>query len=144
MAEIQHELKIAVPRAKVFSALTSRTALEHWHRAKVGEGEREWRIEYPDGTLFRWSVVESSPERVAWRCTEGPGQAVGKEASFALVDAGGGRTLVVFAHAGWLDASGNYRKCNTRWAILLHHLRASLETGKHEPPLEAPRCSRSD
>jgi uncharacterized protein YndB with AHSA1/START domain len=128
MAEIQHELKIRAPRPKVFSTLTDRMALERWHRAKVSAGEREWRIAYPDGTVFRWNVVESSPGRVAWRCVEGPGQAVGKEASFAVTEAGNDRTLVEFAHAGWPGTDGNYRKCNTRWAILLHQLQREAET----------------
>jgi uncharacterized protein YndB with AHSA1/START domain len=128
MAEIQHELKIRAPRAKVFSTLTDRMALERWHRAKVSGGEREWCIEYPDGTVFRWNVVESRLGRVAWRCIEGPGQAVGKDASFTFTDAGNSRTLVEFAHAGWPGTNGNYRKCNTRWAILLHQLQQEAET----------------
>lgn len=127
MAEIQHELKIRAPRADVFSALTDAVALERWHRAKVSGGEREWRIAYPDGTVFRWKVVESGPGRVAWRCVEGPGQAAGKEATFTFSDADDDHTLVEFLHAGWPEAHGNYRKCNTLWALLLHRLRQEAE-----------------
>jgi uncharacterized protein YndB with AHSA1/START domain len=60
MAEIQHELKIRAPRAKVLSTLSDRIALERWHGAKVSAGEREWRIEYPEGAVFRWQVVDAS------------------------------------------------------------------------------------
>jgi uncharacterized protein YndB with AHSA1/START domain len=127
MAEIQHELKIHAPRATIVEAFTNRAALERWHRAQVSGNEREWRLEYPDGTAFRWRVVASSPGRIAWQCVEGPGQAVGKEASFTFSDADNDRTLVEFVHAGWPGTHGNYRKCNTRWAILLHRLQREAE-----------------
>jgi hypothetical protein len=44
-----------------------------------------------------------------------------------------GRTLLEFAHTGWRDDDGNFRKCNTLWAILLYHLQRYLETRKGEP-----------
>jgi uncharacterized protein YndB with AHSA1/START domain len=125
--DIQHELKIHAPHARIFQALTDQATLERWQGAKVKEGEREWRLEYPDATVFRWKVIESSPARVAWQCAEGPGQAIGKQASFTLSDMGSDNTLVEFAHAGWQGTGGNYRKCNTRWAILLHRLQQETE-----------------
>jgi hypothetical protein len=51
---------------------------------------------------------------------------------------GQGRTLIEFAHRGWPHTDGNFRKCNTQWAILLHHLRDFVETGKAAPALKAP------
>ena len=32
-------------------------------------------------------------------------------------------------HAGWPGTHGNFRKCNTTWGVLLHHLRDYVETG---------------
>jgi uncharacterized protein YndB with AHSA1/START domain len=128
MAEIQHEFKLRASCDRILHALSDSTALARWQGAKVTGDQREWRLEYSDGTVFRWQVVEASPARVVWRCVEGPGQAVGKEASFTLTDAGNNRTLLEFAHTGWPGPSGNYRKCNTRWAILLHQLQQEAET----------------
>jgi hypothetical protein len=65
MAEIEHELKIRAPRARILHVLTDRLALEHWHRAKVSGNEREWRIEYPDATVFCWKVEYSGAIRFA-------------------------------------------------------------------------------
>jgi len=127
MTQIQHELKIHAPRARIFQALTDRAALERWHGAKVKETEREWHFEYPNATVFRWKVLESSPTRAAWRCVEGPGQAPGKEASFTLSEMGDDHTLVEFEHSGWQGTTGNYRKCNTRWAMLLYDLKRETE-----------------
>jgi uncharacterized protein YndB with AHSA1/START domain len=133
MAEI-HELKMQASRDRIVEALTDSTALARWQGAKVTGTKREWRLQYPDGTVFRWQVVEASPERVVWRCVEGPGQAVGKEASFTFTDAGNGRTLVEFAHSGWQGTTGNYRKCNTRCChetpvARQHTLRSGLFAG---------------
>jgi len=127
MTQIQHELKIRAPRSRIFEALTDRAALERWQGAKVKETEHEWRFEYPDATVFRWKVTESNPARVTWQCVEGPAQAPGKEASFSLSEMGDKRTLVEFAHTGWQGTGGNHRKCNTRWAILLHRLQQEVE-----------------
>ena len=125
--DIQHELKIHAPRARILAALTERAPLGRWQGAKVTAGEREWRFDYPDATRFRWKVIESSPKRVAWQCLEGPGQAIGKEASFTLSENGDAATLLEFAHTGWPGTDGNFRRCNTRWAILLHQLQQEAE-----------------
>jgi len=53
MAEIHHELKMRASRDRIFQTLTDGVALERWHGAKVTGNKREWRLEYPDGTVFR-------------------------------------------------------------------------------------------
>jgi hypothetical protein len=87
MAAIQHQSKIHAPRAKIFWAFTDRT-VELWYQPKVSSKKCRWRIEYPDPTVFRWNVVESSSWRVARQCAEGPGQVVEKEGTFTLSNAG--------------------------------------------------------
>jgi uncharacterized protein YndB with AHSA1/START domain len=137
--DIQHELKIHAPRARILAALTEQAPLGRWQGAKVTEGEHEWRLEYPDATRFRWKVIESSPTRVAWQCLEGPGQAIGKKASFTLSENGDTATLLEFAHTGWPGTDGNFRRCNTRWAILLHQLQQEAEAPVAVNDGNAPR-----
>ena len=127
MADIQHELKVRAPRGRVLEALTEPAAIARWHGASVTGGDSEWRLEYPGGPVFRWEVVAATPDRVAWRCVEGPGDARGTEVSFRLADRADGRTLVEVAHTGWPGTGGNFRKCNTLWAVLLHKLRQTAE-----------------
>ncbi|KAA0096132.1 SRPBCC domain-containing protein [Mycolicibacterium sp. P1-18] len=133
MSEIDHELKIEAPPERVFAALTTLEGVRGWHApAASGSGEvgGEWVFPYADHPEFRWDVTESeAPTRVAWRCTRGPGDSVGTTATFTLepVD---GRTLVELRHAGWPGTHGNFRKCNTTWGVLLHHLRDYVETGQ--------------
>jgi len=140
MAEIHHELKMKASAERVFEALTTAEGLKAWHSAHVeGDGApgHAWRFEFSGRPTFRWEVTESAaPTRVAWRCVEGPGDSVGTSVTFRLSGAGGERTLVELAHKGWPGTHGNYRKCNTYWGVLLHHLKQYVETGLPRPAFE--------
>jgi uncharacterized protein YndB with AHSA1/START domain len=133
MNEIDHELKIDAAPERVFEALTTLEGVQGWHAPTAsGSGEvgGEWVFPYADHPEFRWEIVESErPTRVAWRCTRGPGDSVGTTATFAIAPADG-RTMVELRHAGWPGTHGNFRKCNTTWGVLLHHLRDYVETGQ--------------
>jgi uncharacterized protein YndB with AHSA1/START domain len=124
MVAIEHEIKISATPQRIFEALSRRDALSDWYAGRVAGDGKEWRLEHSDGPTFRWKVIEAvSPRRIVWQCVEGPGDSVGTQASFTLLPQDAGRTLVEFAHSGWPGTHGNYRKCNTLWAILLHHLK---------------------
>jgi uncharacterized protein YndB with AHSA1/START domain len=140
MAEIHHELKLKAPPERVFEALTSAQGLKAWHSPQVeGDGApgHAWRFTFTGRPTFRWQVTASAaPEHVAWRCVEGPGDSVGTTVSFHLSKADEDRTLVELVHAGWPGTHGNFRKCNTYWGVLLHHLRQYVETGTPCPAFE--------
>jgi uncharacterized protein YndB with AHSA1/START domain len=137
--DIDHELKIAATPEQVYAALTTPDGLRGWHAPTVtGSGEvgGEWTFAYADHPEFRWAVVESdAPQAVVWRCTEGPGDSVGTVAAFTIV-AIDGRTRLELRHSGWPGTHGNFRKCNTTWGVLLHHLRDFVETGDAAPAFE--------
>ena len=139
MSEIDHELKIDAAPERVFAALTTLEGVRGWHAPSAsGSGEvgSEWVFPYADHPEFRWEVTESeSPTRVAWRCTRGPGDSVGTTATFTVTPADG-RTVVELRHAGWPGTHGNFRKCNTTWGVLLHHLRDYVETGQSATAFE--------
>lgn len=131
MAEIDHEIKVNAPVERVHRALTTTDGLRAWHTPDAdgtGAVGTEWRFGYAGRPGFRWRVVASDPTRVAWECTHGPGDAVGTTVSFELAPAADGRTLLTFRHSGWPGTHGNYRKCNTTWGVLLHHLKKYAET----------------
>lgn len=132
MLEIDHEIRIEATPEEVFAALSTRDGLAAWHTPNVtGSGDvgGEWVMTFTGRPEFGWEVIASeAPRRVAWRCTRGPGDSVGTTATFTLA-ADGDRTLVELQHAGWPGTHGNFRKCNTLWGVLLHHLRDYAETG---------------
>jgi hypothetical protein len=138
MAEIHHEIKLHATEDRIRQALTSVADLKAWHGGRVTAAGDAVRFEFADAApTFRWAIMKSG-KGVVWRCLEGPGDSVGTEASFSILAGDKGRSLIEFAHRGWPHTDGNFRKCNTQWAILLHHLRQYLESGKEDPALRAP------
>jgi uncharacterized protein YndB with AHSA1/START domain len=136
---IDHELKIDAPPEQVYEALTTLEGVKGWHNPTVtGSGEvgTEWVFSFADHPEFGWEVTASDvPCRVVWRCTRGPGDSVGTTVTFTIVPANE-RTLLELQHAGWPGTHGNFRKCNTTWGVLLHHLRGYVETGDAAPAFE--------
>ena len=137
MIDIQHEIKIRAPQQKVFNAISTLEGLRCWHSAKIDGGPKvgdTLRFESVSNPIFRWQVAElDAPKRLQWKCAEGPGDSVGTSVVFNLNETSDGRTQVELAHSGWSGTHGNYRKCNTLWAILLHHLRMYAETDTANP-----------
>ena len=137
MVDISHEIKIKATPDHVFAALTKVDELKAWHSGHVSGHDRVGGVLHIEGSGkpgFDWKVTElSPPKRVGWICTAGPGDSVGTTVLFELSLADQGRTLVECTHGGWPGTHGNYRKCNTLWGVLLHHLRQYVETGKPAP-----------
>jgi len=137
MAEITHEIKIKAPQEQIYGALTTLPGLAGWHSAKVkGDAGPQGVIAFESHfrPSFEWEVaVLKKPDLVEWTCIQGPGNSVGTTARFVLSSLPDHRTLVELSHSGWADTGGNFRKCNTLWGILLHHLRKYSETGKADP-----------
>lgn len=140
MPDIHHEIKISAPPGRVFEALSTRAGVAGWHTPSAsgtGEPGTEWRFAFADGPEFDWAIETSdAPRLVRWRCTRGPGDSIDTTATFTLSATDDGRTLVEHVHAGWPGTHGNYRKCNTLWGVLLHHLRTYAETGDAAPAFE--------
>jgi uncharacterized protein YndB with AHSA1/START domain len=136
MADIHHEIKInALPEA-VREALTNPSELTKWHtsRTESTNGSEQAFTTYPnDGPKFEWKVLKPDSNTIEWECLGGPGHSVGTVARFQLSPLSDGRTLVEFSHIGWPDSKGNFRKCNTLWAILLFHLQKYLGTKRAAP-----------
>ena len=136
MPEIHHEIKIKADPEAVFAALTTVDGLKGWYAAEVEDRSGSWAFTHTskDHLKFVFEVTESeSPSRVGWRCSEGPNDAAGTTTTYLLSATGDGRTLVEFSHTQWPGSEGNFRKCNTNWAILLHHLKQYVETGTATP-----------
>ena len=134
MAEINHEIKISAAPQDVYKALTSASELTKWHTSRTENSAGEGFTVYPtDGPTFQWKVLKPDAHTVEWQCVAGPGDSVGTIARFQISPLSDGRTLVEFSHSGWPDTKGNFRKCNTLWAVLLFHLKKYLSTKQAEP-----------
>lgn len=133
MHQIDHELKINAAPEQAYAALSTLDGVKGWQTptaSGTGEVGSEWVFSFADHPEFAWEVTASeAPSNIGWRCTRGPGDSVGTTVTFTLTPTSDGRTLVEHVHAGWPGTHGNFRKCNTTWGVLLHHLRDYVETG---------------
>jgi uncharacterized protein YndB with AHSA1/START domain len=138
--EIHHEINVAASPDRVFAALSTLEGVKGWHTPNAegtGEVGDEWVFSFADHPDFGWEVVTSDATReIGWRCTRGPGDSVGTTATFTLAQTDDDRTRVEHVHAGWPGTHGTFRKCNTTWAVLLHHLRDYVETGEAAPAFQ--------
>ena len=133
MADINHEIKINATPQTIYQALTNTSELAKWHTADVDGKGGTFTTHPSHGPNFEWRVLKPDSQTVEWQCIAGPGHSVGTVAQFKLSPSEGGRTLVELSHTGWPDTSGNFRKCNTLWGILLFHLKQYLDAGRATP-----------
>ncbi|NMN99582.1 SRPBCC family protein [Antrihabitans stalactiti] len=134
--EISHEIKISGSPEQVFTALTTAEGIQSWqtpHAVGTGEVGSKWEFKFSGRPEFAWEVVASQPSHVEWLCAAGPGDSVGTKATFEISALDEGTTLLVLTHSGWPGTHGNYRKCNTIWGVLLHHLAQAVKSGKPAP-----------
>jgi uncharacterized protein YndB with AHSA1/START domain len=132
MAEISHEIRISGTPEAVYDALTTIDGVRSWQTPNAegtGAVGTEWVFTFTGRPQFVWEITESAaPSTVQWRCVEGPGDSPGTTATFGIEALDDGRTLLTLHHAGWAGTHGNFRKCNTIWAVLLHHLQQYVHT----------------
>lgn len=133
MTEISHEIRVSGTPEQVYDAVATVDGVRGWQTANAegtGVVGSEWVFEFTGRPHFVWEVTESdAPRTVAWRCVEGPGDSPGTTATFGIEPLADGRTLLTLTHAGWTGTDGNFRKCNTLWGVLLHHLQQYVHTG---------------
>lgn len=133
MAEISHEIKISGTPEQVYDAIATAEGIRSWQTPNAegtGVVGTEWVFEFTGRPQFVWEIVESeAPAKVRWRCVEGPGDSPGTAATYEITALDDGRTLLTLHHSGWSGTNGNFRKCNTIWGVLLHHIQQYVQTG---------------
>lgn len=141
MPTIEHEIKIEASPEAVFTALSTKDGIAAWQTPHIeGDGSvgSEWRFLFEGRPEFGWRVLTSSvPHTVEWECTAGPGDSVGTKARFEISSTDDGRAHLALTHTGWPGTHGNFRKCNTIWGVLLHHLKQAVETEQPAPAFPA-------
>lgn len=107
------------------------------------EGLSKWWTPHTTGStakggeiLFRFPetgpdmrVLESTPNKVLWKCTNGPTEWIGTHLSFDVSERDG-QTILMFKHADWAEEVPFFHFCSTKWALFLLSLRDYLETGQ--------------
>ena len=139
MVDIIHRVGIKAPVSKVQAAVSTVTGVAGWWTRETS-GDAEPAVMK---VLFRkksgeeigkmkFELVNSTPEEVVWRFTEGPDEWLGTEVTFSLSQQGDS-TIVLFGHRNWREAVEFTAHCSMKWAVFLLSLRQLVETGSGSP-----------
>ena len=136
MADIRHRIAVKAPREQVYNALATIEGLAGWWtRDTRGEAAPGKNIAFYFGgenPAAVMTVTEQGPNRVAWRCDEGPEEWLGTTVTFDLKREDE-YTVVLFTHAGWQEPVEFMHHCSSRWAYFLFSLKAGIERGAATP-----------
>lgn len=149
MPNILHRLTIDAPVDRVHELVATRDGIEQWWTAQpvTGDDSVGGRIAVyfsnPDDAAASFEIVERSPERIAWRCVEGPDDWLQTRIVFALDTRADGGTTLLFSHEGWAAESAFMNGCSTNWGAYLTSLKSGAE-GHGFAPYPAGEMSRWD
>lgn len=140
MPNIVHRVGIKAPISQVHAALTTIEGLSNWWTEEVsGHAQTGGNINFtfraPSGEVkgsMDMQVLSVSPQKVHWKCVEGPTEWKVTDISFELSEVDG-QTIVMFGHNNWKEIIEFYGHCSMKWATFLLSLRAYVETGKGAP-----------
>lgn len=133
MANILHRLSIAAPPEQVHQLVASGDGIQQWWTGHpvTGDGAPGGRLSVYFGEADRaaaiFEVLERDPERVLWRCVEGPEDWLDTRIGFSLKPRADGGTTLLFSHEGWQQENEFMNGCSTNWAAYLMSLRSGAE-----------------
>ncbi|WP_066765218.1 SRPBCC family protein [Sphingobium sp. CCH11-B1] len=131
MVTLQHAIKIAAPRARIYHALTDIDAMAGWHLGAITGAISKGDIFYLErrpGLRFGWRTDDLEVDQsVVQTCVEGPGAQDGKRLTITLSDLPDGRTLVELNDEGWAEDHPHLALCNTYWGEALTNLKSYVE-----------------
>ena len=137
MPDIKHRFVIQAAPDKVFTALSLLEGFKAWWTVEVsGEEKQGGTLRFGFGKEFfhKMKVISlKKGARVAWQCSDGPGEWIGTRLSFDLSLDKNKNTIVFFSHDGWKEASDFFADCNYQWGFYLRSLKVYCETGKGTP-----------
>jgi uncharacterized protein YndB with AHSA1/START domain len=149
MPSILHRLTIDAPPEHVRRLAATREGIEAWWtgRAVGGDDDPGARLSVhfrdPVNPAATFEVVEGSPERVLWRCVDGPRDWIDTRIAFALAPRDDGGTTLLFSHEGWREENEFMHGCSTNWAAYLMSLKSGAE-GQGFNPYPGGEVSRWD
>ncbi len=149
MPNILHRLSIEAPPERVYELAASKEGIQQWWTPHPVTGEDSVGgrlavcfsdIESPAAVF---EILERAPQRIVWRCAEGPQSWLDTRVTFALEPRGDDGTTLLFRHDGWEDESEFMSGCSTNWAAYLMGLKSGAE-GQGFSPYPGGEISRWD
>ncbi len=132
MPNILHRLTIDAPPERVHELAATNEGIQRWWTSHPGAGEDSvggrFEVYFSDrGPAAVFEVLERTPQRIVWRCVEGPQDWLETRVVFALAPRGDGGTTLLFSHEGWKQENEFMNGCSTNWAAYLMSLKSGAE-----------------
>lgn len=133
MPEILHRISIDASPETVHELITTTDGVGQWWtgRPATGDAAIGGRLAFYFGDSERpaavMEVLEDRPEKVVWKCVEGPDSWVGTSVTFSLATSGAAQTTLLFEHSGWRETSEFMAGCSTNWGAYLTSLKSGAE-----------------
>lgn len=133
MPDILHRISIDAPQERVHDLVATTDGIARWWTGRPLDGDSALGSSF--GVYFGdaakpaavMEVVSDTPDEVAWRVVEGPGEWIDTIITFALKGVGDGGTTLLFSHAGWRAATEFMSGCTTNWGAYLTSLKNGVE-----------------
>ena len=133
MADIFHDLPIAAPVDRVFTAVSTPAGLDAWWtKRSAGHARRGVEYELWFGPEYDWRARVATcapPSAFELEMTKASDDWCGTRIRFQLESTPSG-TQLRFSHSGWPAANEHYRISCYCWAMYLRILKRSLECGE--------------
>jgi len=133
MPDILHRISIDAAPERVHELIATTDGVARWWTGRPLSGESsagsQFSVYFGDAgkPAAVMEVTSDTPDEVAWRVVDGPGEWIGTLITFALRPAGSGRTTLLFSHARWAEASEFMSGCSTNWGAYLTSLKTGAE-----------------
>jgi uncharacterized protein YndB with AHSA1/START domain len=136
MPNILHRLTIDAPPERVHHLAATREGIQQWWTGHPVAGDD--KIGGQLSVYFRdpgesaepaaiFEVVERSPERIVWRCVDGPHDWIDTCITFVPKARPDGGTTLMFSHEDWQQETEFMNGCSTNWASYLMSLKSGAE-----------------
>jgi uncharacterized protein YndB with AHSA1/START domain len=133
MPNILHRLTIDAPPERVHQLAATREGIQRWWTGRPVTGDDKiggkLSVYFRDSTApaATFEVLERSPERIVWRCVDGPHDWIDTRITFAPTARTDGGTTLLFSHQGWQQENEFMNGCSTNWAFYLMSLKSGAE-----------------
>jgi uncharacterized protein YndB with AHSA1/START domain len=145
MPSILHRLTIDAPPERVRDLVATRKGIEQWWTGKQVAGDDSIGGHFsvyfidPNPPAAVFEMLVRTPQRVVWRCLDGPPDWLETHVTFALRPGEDSGTTLL--HEGWKHENEFMNGCSTNWAAYLMSLKSGAE-GQGFNPFPGGEISR--
>jgi uncharacterized protein YndB with AHSA1/START domain len=132
MSSILHRLTIDATPTRVQELVATKQGIELWWTGQTVAGDDriggQIAVSFGDRTAATFEISELSPQRIVWRCIDGPHDWLDTRITFSFEPRPDGGTTLRFNHEGWQEETDLMYGCSTNWGAYLMSLKSGAES----------------